>query len=289
MPGPFTARQRPSSLLNHDWLAEFPQESPPKSRMLAGATTQAVITYKAPPSVNQIVRERPHRSILVARSAIVLMISAGTAIAGLWMRVALAPLPPDQWPVPPPILSSPAAAPGSTVAGPALEPAPEPAAELTPAPAVPIAAAPNTPATLAVSVTKAPAPAAAAEDPAASVATPDPSPAASSASEVSVILSVLDRYRLALGSLNPGSVRAVWPAADLRALAREFADIKRQTFAFDSCRIDVQGGQAEAVCGGRVSLVTKAAPPAPSIQSRRWVFTLVRDTNAWKIQTVTTQ
>ena len=78
-------------------------------------------------------------------------------------------------------------------------------------------------------------------------------PAASGASDESAILSVLDRYRLAFSSLNPGSVRAV---------------------AFDNCRIDVQGVQAEAICAGRVSLVTRAGSQARNIQSRRWTFTL---------------
>ena len=86
----------------------------------------------------------------------------------------------------------------------------------------------------------------------------------SGANEVSAILSVLDRYRLAFSSLHPGSVRAV---------------------AFDNCSVDVQGVQAEAVCAGRVSLVTRAGSQARNIQSRRWTFTLVRGRDAWRIQT----
>jgi len=115
---------------------------------------------------------------------------------------------------------------------------------------------------------------------------PDSPSVAVDRSEVPAILSVLDRYRLAVGSLNAGSVRAVWPAADTRALTREFSEIKRQTLAFDDCRIEVQGVHAQAVCGGRVSLVTRNAQPAPQIQSRRWVFSLVQEKDAWTIRMV---
>ena len=79
---------------------------------------------------------------------------------------------------------------------------------------------------------------------------------------------MLDRYRLALSSLNPGSVRAA---------------------AFDNCRIDVQGAQAEAICAGRVSLVTRAGSQERNIQPRRWTFTLARQADMWKIKTVDSQ
>jgi hypothetical protein len=88
-------------------------------------------------------------------------------------------------------------------------------------------------------------------------------PAATGGNDVSAILSVLERYRQAFSSLNPGSVRAV---------------------AFDNCRIDVQGAQAEAVCAGRVSLATRAGSPGRNIQSRRWTFALVHGRDTWRIQ-----
>jgi 16S rRNA (adenine1518-N6/adenine1519-N6)-dimethyltransferase len=72
-------------------------------------------------------------------------------------------------------------------------------------------------------------------------------------------------------------------------LPAEFADVKRQTLAFDNCSIDVQGVQAEAVCAGRVSVVTKSGQQAPAIQSRRWTFTLVHQADTWKISTVARQ
>ena len=108
---------------------------------------------------------------------------------------------------------------------------------------------------------------------------------------MSDILTVLERYRLALGSLNPASVRAVVPTVDMRALAHEFADIKRQTLAFDDCKIDVQGSQAEAACGGRVSVVPKSRQTTTSsneavVESRRWTFTLVHAGRFWTIQSV---
>lgn len=106
---------------------------------------------------------------------------------------------------------------------------------------------------------------------------------------MSAILAVLDRYRLAFNSLNARSVRAVWPGADAEALTREFSELKRQMFALDNCRIDVQGLEAEAVCGGRVSLVPKTGSQEPTIQSRRWIFTLVQQKDAWTIRTVDSQ
>ncbi len=93
-------------------------------------------------------------------------------------------------------------------------------------------------------------------------------PAASGASDESAILSVLDRYRLTFSSANPGSVRAA---------------------AFDNCRIDVLGAQAEAICAGRVSLVTRAGSQERNIQPRRWTFTLARQADTWKIKTVDSQ
>jgi len=208
--------------------------------------------------------------------AIALVAAVCAVIIGLWMR-DVTPLPVSEWPVvPPPRLSVPVALPRPPLAAsaPALErpSTPEPASKPAPAAAVvrPVA---NVPApSTAPAATKSPAVAA------------EPQ-AASGTGEVTVILSVLDRYRLAFSSLNPGSVRAVWPGADVRALAREFADIKRQTLAFDSCRIDVQGAQAEAACTGRVSLVAKSGPPEPSVQTRRWVFTLAYESGAWRIRT----
>jgi len=196
------------------------------------------------------------------------------AVAEWHVSLPLAPVPP-------------AAVPSATLAAPGLEPAPTTPAPKTVTAEKPLSTAAK-PLTTTASAAKLSVPAAATHTPA-RVAAADAAPAASGANEVSTILSVLDRYRLAFSSLNPGSVRAVWPAADLRALARDFADVKRQTLAFDNCRIDVQGQQAEADCAGRVSLVTKSGSHEPSIQSRHWVFTLVHETDAWRIRSVNTQ
>jgi hypothetical protein len=263
-----------------DWMAEFPAESSPESRLLAGATTLPVIARGADRSgiAASRGRKRTHRSMLLTIAAMALLaISAGAVSVVLWIPGAT-PLPVSQWPVaPPPLFSSPAAVPNPTLAAPALEPqpTPEPPAEPAPVPSTPVA---STPVAIAPPAARTHSPAVAAVD-----------SAAASTNEVSAILTVLDRYRLAFSSLNAGAVRAVWPGADIRALAGEFAGIKRQTLALDNCRIDVQGVQAEAVCAGRVSLVTKSGDQRPAIQSRRWTFTLVQQTDTWKIQTVDTQ
>ena len=252
MTGSSTVRRRPRGLLNltddRDWLAEFPAESPPASRLLAGATTLPVITRAAPAGSSSRKRKRPHRSILLVAFAVaLLMVSAGATIVGLWIRGAR-PLAVSEWPVtPPPLFSQSSAVPNPRLDAPGLGPQP------TPEPTSPPAA------------TQAPA---AVANPRALTALPAAPPAATGASDESAILSVLDRYRLTLTSLNPGSVRAV---------------------AFDNCRIDVQGAQAEAICAGRVSLVTRARPQERNIQSRRWTFTLARQTDTWKIRTVDSQ
>jgi hypothetical protein len=258
-----------------DWMAEFPAESAQNSGLLAGAATLPVITHAAPRSATSSsrVRTRGHRSILLTVSAMALLtISAGAVSVVLW-RPGPTPLPVSEWPVAPaPLFSSPAAVPNPRLAL-ALEaqPTPEPTAEPAPVAAVPSMPVASTPAAIAPSAAR------------------TYSPAAASTGGVSTILTVLDRYRLAFGSLNAGSVRAVWPGADVRALSREFAGIKRQTLALDNCRIDVQGVQAEAICAGRVSLVTKSGGQGPTIQSRRWTFTLAYQAGTWKIQTVDTQ
>ena len=248
-----TIRHRPSGLgrltSDRDWLAEFPAEAPPASRLLAGAATLPVIARATPQSAGFISRvpkgQRPHRSILLMVFAIaLLLISASATMVGFWVRGAR-PLAVSEWPVsPPPLFSQPSAVPNPRLDAPALEPQPAPERASQPA--------------------AAPAPVA----PVASARALTPPPAATGASDESAILSALDRYRLTLSSLNPGSVRAV---------------------AFDNCRIDVQGAQAEAVCAGRVSLVTRAGSQERNIQSRRWTFTLARQTDTWKIKTVDSQ
>lgn len=292
MTGSSTIHRRSGHLASdRDWLAEFPPESPPKSRLLAGATTQPVIARGAPRSPARIprVRSRTYRSMLLTMSAMALLtIAAAAAFVEVWMRGAT-PLPKSEWPVPPSLLSAlPSTVPNPGLAAPLLEALPAsapaleaaPAATLRQAPAAAVHQAPSesTPAPVAPSAARVESRAVAAEV-----------PAPPGDGEVSAILSVLDRYRLAFSSLNAGSVRAVWPAADVRALARDFAGIRRQTFAFDNCRIDAQGVQAEAVCTGRVSLVTRAGAQEPNIQSRRWTFTLVNDTGAWRIRSVNSQ
>ena len=252
-----TIRHRPSGLgrltSDRDWLAEFPAEAPTASRLLAGAATLPVIARGLPrsPAITSRARTgRPHRSILLMVFAIaLLMISAGATMVGLWVRGAR-PLAVSEWPVsPPPLFSQPSAVPNPPLSAPAPESQPAPERTLQPEAAPVVAPVPPPAAVASARALTAP-------------------PAATGASDESAILSVLDRYRLAIRSLSQGSVRAV---------------------AFDNCRIDVQGAQAEAVCAGRVSLVTRAGPQARNIQSRRWTFTLARQTDTWKIRTVDSQ
>ncbi len=276
----YTVRRRPDRLIkwtdDHDWLAEFATEPATESAsepgLLTGARTLPVITRSTSPSVPRTRRTHqnkwtwPYRSMLLIACALVLLALSGTLMATFWMRAALAPVPVAEWPVPSSRVSAHTA----------------PAAVMPTAPALPSESA--------TTVTQQPAvatPTPAPNDRPAHVAVPAPAPV-STGNDVSDILTVLERYRLALGSLNPASVRAVVPTVDMRALAHEFADIKRQTLAFDDCKIDVQGSQAQAACGGRVSVVPKSNSGSNGavIQSRRWTFTLVHAGRSWAIQSV---
>lgn len=290
----FTVRHRSDRVIewtdDHDWLGEFASEPAPKSRLLTEVDTLPVITSKAPPKYRQGVRgpgrngTRLYSSILlVACALLLLMVSASTVGVWQWMRVALTPLPVAEWAV-----ASPATGPAtSTIPNPAKDSVErELARETAPAVAAPIP--PSQPSATPTEFKQATAAAPAAGTGPAVRRAPSDSAPVSTGNEVADVLSVLERYRLAFSSLNPGSVRTVWPSADTRALTRQFAAVKRQTFAFDNCRIDVQGVHAEAICDGRISLVTKGSSAEASIQTRRWMFTLAYQTNAWKIRTVVT-
>ena len=256
MPGPFTARPRPSSLLSHDWLAEVPSRVATEIAA-AGGSHNAPSDQYTPPSVNRSAHARTNRLILLMMSAMALMrcsrhrdrrvMDAPRARARAAGRVAR--------------LSA--------------------ADRATDAPAAPSPHRRRTGARTAAH-------ARARTRTRAGRCGPDHSGSGHARadcasrgqdtvagrgsgesghvrrSEESAILSVLDRYRLAFSSLNPGSVRAV---------------------AFDTCRIDVKGAQADAVCAGRVSLATTAGSQGRNIQSRRWIFTLVHGRDAWRIQT----
>ena len=269
----FTVRHRPDRLVertdDHDWFGEFVSEPAPKSRLLAEVDTLPALTKKAPPRYRHGVRTparngtRLYSSILLVACALLLMVSASTVGVSQWMRVALTPLPVAEW-----ALASPAI-------GPATRSTPDPAKdtverdlarETASAVAAPIPPSLPTATTTEFKQATAAAPAAG-TDPAVRRTPPD-SALVSTGNEVSDILAVLERYRLAFSSLHPGSVRAV---------------------AFDNCRIDVQGAQAEAICAGRVSLVARPASQERNIQPRRWTFTLARQADTWRIRTVDSQ
>lgn len=264
---------------DRDWFDEFapePATEPaPRTRMLAGATSLPLVTRRKPPSIRPSRRapERkrtwPYRSMLLGACALVLIALSGSVMMSVWMRAALAPVAVAEWPV------SPRVAP--------VEPARPAALPISPGLTSEIAATESKPAEV-------PAAAAPAKHPAARAAVTNQSPVVTG-NDVSDILAVVERYRFAQSSLNPASVRAVVPAVDISALAHEFANVKRQTLAFDNCKIDVQGDRADAACAGRVSVVPKALEPATGsiqsgIQSRHWTFSLVRAGRSWVIQTV---
>ena len=129
-----------------------------------------------------------------------------------------------------------------------------------------------------------------AREPGSPVPTPAPAPApppppSSEARETAAVENVLERYRLAFSTLNSG-VSDFWPSVNSRALDKAFNELEQQRFEFDQCRVQLNGGQAEATCTGSATFVPKVGNKTPRTQSRQWSFSLVRVGNRWTIDSV---
>lgn len=104
--------------------------------------------------------------------------------------------------------------------------------------------------------------------------------------DVRAIENVLSRYRSAFNSLDAGAASAVWPTVNAKTLARAFERLEDQQVAFETCRIDVLAGLAEAACRGSARYVPKVGSRTPREGARQWKFSLRKASGAWMIDRV---
>lgn len=102
------------------------------------------------------------------------------------------------------------------------------------------------------------------------------------------IQQALSQYRRAYQQLDANAARAVWPAVDVRALARAFGTLASQQLAFESCVFDIAGVSATAQCSGSATYTPKIGNREPRPESRQWTFQLRKETEGWKIQSAQT-
>jgi hypothetical protein len=94
---------------------------------------------------------------------------------------------------------------------------------------------------------------------------------------------LLQQYQLAYGRLDASAAKAIWPALDERALARAFEGLDSQNVRFDGCTVYFSNPDAEAVCAGVVTYVTKVGSREPRSDRRRWTFRLRKTGDSWTI------
>jgi len=94
---------------------------------------------------------------------------------------------------------------------------------------------------------------------------------------------VLRRYELAYRRLDAGGAKAVWPTLDEGTLARSFDGLSWQEVRFDRCVIHLSSPDAEAVCAGITTYVSKSGNRQPRSERRRWNFQLRKADGAWTI------
>jgi hypothetical protein len=132
---------------------------------------------------------------------------------------------------------------------------------------------------------------AAATTPTSAAGTPPNVAAPASAVEVerSAIRQVLERYRIAIDSLDANATRNAWPGVNQRALARAFERLVEQDVSFQQCRISANSTDASAVCGGVVRYVPRIGRRTQQVEQREWTFHLRRAANEWLIEDVVTR
>jgi hypothetical protein len=100
------------------------------------------------------------------------------------------------------------------------------------------------------------------------------------------VQTVLDRYAHAFSQLDANATAAIWPDVDLKALARSFDRLDRQTVAFSGCQIKLSDDLAEASCAGQTAYVPKIGRKTEHLESHEWTFTLRKMRNGWVITSV---
>ena len=137
-----------------------------------------------------------------------------------------------------------------------------------------------------------PAPAVPAPAPPASATANRPAPesVASLAPDAAVeVRRVLAAYQGAYSRLDAQAASEVYPSVDVRALARAFGDLRSQSLDFERCDVSVadDARAARAACVGRAAFVPKVGSSTPSVESRRWNFTLEKQPSGWRITRTT--
>jgi hypothetical protein len=104
------------------------------------------------------------------------------------------------------------------------------------------------------------------------------------------ILDALGRYRSAFSALDAAAVRSVWPSVNQRGLERSFRQLEEQDVAFFSCRLDIKGRLADAMCVGTTTFVPKVGSRGPQSGPSQWNFSLSRrGYGSWQIEDVHAQ
>jgi hypothetical protein len=96
----------------------------------------------------------------------------------------------------------------------------------------------------------------------------------------------LDEYENAVGRLDMKAVRAVWPSADVKGLAKAFDQLREQSLKLEDCRIAPAGSTAVATCAGTLRYVPKMGNKTERVERRQWEFSLREKNESWVIERV---
>jgi hypothetical protein len=184
----------------------------------------------------------------------------------------------------------PAAIPGSPATPPPTSP---PVADETPEVSAHAEALPPPPAMPAPSMP--PAGRAVLDDIAATAVVPPPPPAAVSIDPLigdqAAIRRTLDVYRESYSALDASAVSMIWVGLDTRALQRAFASLSRQDLAFNHCDLDISAARttARASCTGVLNYVRRIGSADEHQRQMSWAIDLVRNSDRWLIEKVTSR
>jgi len=99
------------------------------------------------------------------------------------------------------------------------------------------------------------------------------------------VLAVVHEYARALGRLDVGATKAVYPSLDARELRRAFHGLEEQKVHFASCELKISqsGDDANARCIGNATYRPKVGSRNGRFENREWVFSLARGGSGWQI------
>jgi len=100
------------------------------------------------------------------------------------------------------------------------------------------------------------------------------------------IRGTLSRYAAAYTARDAFAAARVWPGVDRAALQRAFDALASQDVSLGTCRIDISGATAHAVCAGTTTWSARGGRDAERTESRRWTFDLQRAGGDWRIVSV---